>query len=126
MITGVTQSGAEEVEEVHKAVKCYYLLSYMLKPPSLLTQGFKKNKNSQEKIFKHMRGFGARAEWRNGRRAASYYLDVETRNHQYCLVNPTPLDCTKDYIMGGAIGDRALERLPQKRLNLINGSISSY
>ena len=48
MITGVTQSGAEEVEEVHKAVKCYYLLSYMLKPPSLLTQGFKKNKKAQK------------------------------------------------------------------------------
>ena len=30
------------------------LLSYMLKPSQLLTQGFGKNMTAQEKLFKHM------------------------------------------------------------------------
>ena len=34
--TGVTQSGIEEVEYVQRVVKSSSLLSYMLKPPSLL------------------------------------------------------------------------------------------
>ena len=45
--TGGTQSVTEEVEEVHQVVKYSYVFSYMLKPPSLLTQGFNKNKKSQ-------------------------------------------------------------------------------
>ena len=38
--TCVTQSVTEEVEEVQRVVNFSSLLSYMLKPPSLLTQGF--------------------------------------------------------------------------------------
>ena len=45
--TGVTEVGKKEVEEVHKAVKYSSLFSYMLKTPSLITQGFKKNKKAQ-------------------------------------------------------------------------------
>ena len=55
--TGVTQSGIEEVEYVQRVVKSSSLLSYMLKPPSLLTHVFNKNKKSQEKIFNHMCNF---------------------------------------------------------------------
>ena len=47
VITGVTQSGTEEVEEVQGVAKYYSLSSYMLKPPSLITQGFNKNKKAQ-------------------------------------------------------------------------------
>ena len=45
--TGVTEVGKKEVEEVHKAVKYSSLFSYMLKTPSLITQGLKKNKKAQ-------------------------------------------------------------------------------
>ena len=73
-----------------------------------------------------MFNFGARAEWRNGRRSVSSYLGVQISNDQYLLVNPTPLYCITGYIMEGAIGDRYLKRLTQKKLNIIDGSISSY
>ena len=73
-----------------------------------------------------MCNFGSRAEWGNGRRAISSYIDVEIRNYQYRLVNPTPLDCITGYIMEDSICDRSLKRLPQRMLNLIYGSISSY
>ena len=73
-----------------------------------------------------MCNFGSRAEWRNGRRSVSSYLDVDILNDQDRLVNTTLLDCIACYIMEYAIGDRALKRLPQLRLNLIDGYISSY
>ena len=107
-------------------MKSSSLLSFMLKYSYLLTQGFNKNKKSQEKLFNHMCNFGARLEWRNGRIVVSSYLDVKIINDQYRLVNPTPLDCIAGYIMEDAIGDRNLNRLPQQRLNLIDGCISSY
>ena len=69
VITGVTELGTKEAEEVHQAVKYSSISSCMLKPPSLLTQGFKENKKSQYNAFKHMYNFGARSVWRNGRRA---------------------------------------------------------
>ena len=103
--TGVTQSGKEEVEEVQRVVKYSSLLSYMLKRPSLLTQVFNNNKKTQKKLFNNMCNFGARAEWRNGRRAFSSYLDVEIRNYKYHL------DCISGYIIEDAIGDRAFKRL---------------
>ena len=70
--------------------------------------------------------FGSREEWRKGRRVVSSYLDVETTKDQCRLINPTPLDCITDYIMDDAVGERALKRLSQIRLNFIDGSISSY
>ena len=73
-----------------------------------------------------MCNFGARYEWRNGRRAISSYLDVETRNYQYRLVNSKTLDFIAGYIMKDAIGDRALKRLNKQKLKIIDGSISSY
>ena len=73
-----------------------------------------------------MCNFGAQAEWRNGRRAVSSYLDVETSKDKYRLINTTPLDCITCYIMEDAVGDRYLKRLPQRRIKLIDGSISSY
>ena len=47
--TGVTQSKTEEVEEVQRYMKYSYISSYILKPPSLLTQVFNKNNKSQKK-----------------------------------------------------------------------------
>ena len=138
-------------------VKYSSILSYMLEPPSLLTQGFNKNKKAQENLFNDMCNFGARAEWSNGRRdASSYldvdisngsaagplfllkpcvskgrrdassYLDVDISNGQYRLVNLTPLECIAGSTMEDAIDDRYLKRMHQRRLNIIDGSISSY
>ena len=73
-----------------------------------------------------MCNFGARAECMNGRRSVSSYLDVKISDDQDRLVNPTPLDCISGYTIEDVIGDRYLKRLPQRRLNLIDGSISSY
>ena len=98
----------------------------MLKHPSLLTQAFNNNNQSQEKIFKHMCNFGAQSECRNGIRAFSSYLDVDIINDQYRMVNPTSLDCIAGYTTEGDIGDRALKRLPHQNMNIIDGSISSY
>ena len=126
MRTGVTQSVTEEVEEVQQVLKYSSLSSNMLKPPSLLTQVFDKNKKAQEKLFKHMCNFGARTEWRNGRRAVSSYLDVDISNYQYRMVNTTSLDCITGYTMEDDIGDRYFYRLTQQRLDIIDGSISSY
>ena len=98
----------------------------MLKPPSFLTQAFKDNKKAQEKIFKHMCDFGSSSDWRNRRIPASYYLGVDTSKHQDHLFNPTPLDCIVDYIMGDGVGDIYLNNPHQQRLDLIDGSISSY
>ena len=67
-------------------------------------------------------------KWGNVRRVASYYLVVENRKYQYRLLNPTPFYCITGYIMENAVAivDMALKRMPQKRLKLIDGSISSY
>ena len=62
----------------------------------------------------------------NGIISVSSYLDFEIRKYQDRLVKPTPLDCIAGYIMEYTIGDRDLKRLPRRRLNLIDGSISSY
>ena len=84
---------------MQRVVKYSSLSSYMLKPPSLLLQGFNKNNKSQENIFKHMCNFGSQSEWSNGRRDFSSYLDGDIRNDQYRLVDKTPLECIKCYIM---------------------------
>ena len=47
MITCMTEAGTKDVEEVHQVVKYYSLSSYILKPNSLLTQGFKYNNKAQ-------------------------------------------------------------------------------
>ena len=73
-----------------------------------------------------MSNFGSQAEWRKGRIVVSSYLDVATTKDQCHLLNPTPLDCITGYIMYDAVSERDLKRLPQRRLNFIDGSISSY
>ena len=91
VITGVTESVTEEVEEVQQVLKYDSTYYYMLKLTSLLTKGFNNSNKAKEKLFSHMYNFGARSEWRNERRAVSSYLDVDTGNYQYHLVNPTLL-----------------------------------
>ena len=79
--TGVTESGTKEAEEVQWTVQSASILSYMLKPPSFLTQGFRDNNKAQENILKHMCDFGAWEDWRSGKRSISSYIGVETRKY---------------------------------------------
>ena len=53
----------------------------------------------------------------------SYYLNIETGKDQYHLISPNPLDCIAGYMMEDAVVDRDLKRMPQRRLNLIDGFI---
>ena len=98
----------------------------MLKPPSVLTQGFKYNNKSQENILNHMCNFLSQEDWRNIRIAVSSYLGVYTSKDKYRLINSTPLDCIAGYIMEDYVGDRYLKRIPHIRVNFIDGYISSY
>ena len=59
---------------------------------NLLTQVFGNNITPPEKLFKHIFNFGSRAEWRNGRRVVSSYLDVESTKYQCRILNPKTLD----------------------------------
>ena len=79
--TGVTEIVTKEVEEVNQDVKYSSILSYILKPPYLLTQVFKENNKAQENIFDHMCNFGTRPVWRCGIIAASSYFDVDTSRY---------------------------------------------
>ena len=106
--SGLVGAGVtEEVEDMQKSLKSSSLLSYILKPSRLLTNGFENNRTAQEKLFKHMCNFRARQEWREGRRVVSSYLDVDTTKYQYHLLNTTPLDCISGYITEDDVGDRA-------------------
>ena len=111
---------------MQKALKYSSIFSYILKPSSLLTQSFGKNRTAQEKLFKHMCNFGSQAECREGRIFVISYLDVDTTKDQFCLINTKPLNCIAGYIMYNAVGDRALKRLPQRMLNFLDGSILSF
>ena len=111
---------------MHKAFKYSSILSYMFEPSHLLSQVFGKNITAHEKLYKHMCNFGAQAEWREERIVVSSYLDVDTTKYQCRLLNTTPLDCIGGYILDDAFGERDFKRLLQRRLNFIDGSISSY
>ena len=70
--------------------------------------------------------FEAWVGWRSGIIFSSSYFDVDSRKDQYCLINQTPLECITGYIIKDDVGDRDLKKLPQKRLNFIDGSIQIY
>ena len=70
-----------------------------------------------------MCNFGARKEWRRGRRAISSYIDSETIKYQYYMINPTPFECIIGYIMGAAFSDRYLKKMIKKGLESIDFSI---
>ena len=111
---------------MQKTVKSSSLLSYILKPSNLLTQGFENNMTSQKNLFKHMCNSGSQEEWREVRIVVSYYIDVDTTKDQFHPLIHTPLDCITGYIMEDYVGDTDLKRLPQRSLKCMDGSISSY
>ena len=124
--TGVSESETNEVEEVHHSLKYPSILTYMLKHPSFITQGFKQNMKSQQKIFGNMCDFGSHIKWRRNIRAIIYYIDVETRKYQERLINPTSLYFITGQITEYTAGHKSSKNVTHQRLNLIYGSFSSY
>ena len=61
--SGLVGAGvSEEVGDMQNALKCYSLLSYILKPYHLIKQLFGNNRTAHDNLFKHMCNFGAQAE----------------------------------------------------------------
>ena len=116
----------EEVEDMQKAVISSSLSSYMMKSSHLLTKGFENNSSAQEKIFKQIFNFGERSDWREGIIVVSYYLYVGTTKDKCRLINPMPLKFIVGFTIDDYVCDRALKKLPHRRLNFIDGYISDY
>ena len=92
----VTEEVTKEVEEVQRDVKYSSISSYISKRPYFLTQLFKDNNKTHDKLLNNVYDFGVQTEWRSRKRAVNYYLDVDTRKYQEHLPNPITLD----YITG--------------------------
>ena len=80
----------------------------------------------QDKFFGNMCKFGAQADYRRRRITISYFLGVVTINVQYCMLNPNLLDFITGCIMKDDFGNGYFKKLSQKRMNLVDVSISSY
>ena len=69
---------------------------------------------------------GSRAAWKGGVRRVSDALDVAVTSDNLHILNPYPLDTIIGYIMHDAKGEGDRGKPPQRRLNIIDGSINSY
>ena len=56
----------------------------------------------------------------------SSYLDAEVSKDQQELLNPSVHDSIVGFIIKDSKGEGARKRLPQRRLNMMDGGISSY
>ena len=107
-------------------LKSSSLLSYTLKPPSVLIQVFKTTRRHRKNfsticvIFGHGKS-GGMGEYTS---VPILMLISEMINTVWSI--KTPLDCIVGYIMEYDIGDRSLKRLTQRSMNIIDGYISSY
>ena len=77
----------------------------MLKPTSFISHVSKYNNKGQEKLSKHMCGFGVQEEWRRGKRSAIFYLDVDTIKYQELMFNTVHLDCITSYTIDYDVGN---------------------
>ena len=105
------------------------LQTFRLKPNDLIVDDFKTNKDAQEKLFQHMLNFAARKDWKQqekGKRRVSSFLDIICTEEQERLLNPSVLDTIAGFIMEDTKGEGAKRRLPARRLNMIDGCISSW
>ena len=53
------------------------------------------------------------SEWMSSLRDTSYYLDVDTRKYQDNLLNKTPLELIKGFIMEDYVGAKSLKNITQ-------------
>ena len=87
--TDVDVAETKQQKEAQKDVKAAYILVYMLKPNSFLTNIFKYNKEDQQNLFNHMCNFGERSQLKIRRRSISFYIDVEIRKSHDHLFSPS-------------------------------------
>ena len=138
--TGTVRSktSAEIVKDSINAIKTSSLQSFSYCPAKLV-ENIKKNRDAIEPkmdLFKHMCNFTAREEGLQQARARergkgrdvmpSDFLDCAISVDNKNILNPGPLDTILGHILEDSKGWGAKARLPKRRLNMIDGNISSY
>ena len=78
------------------------------------------------KLFDHMVTFWNRMAFAEREQKVSPYLNCEYSHNQQQLLNPSVLDTIVGYVMKDSQGKGAKKRLPQRRLNFIDGTVSSH
>lgn len=104
------------------------LTSFMLLPPDLVQKCKIPNsfqRQAKEDLFNHIIRFRNRCNFENRQNTIAPYINVEVTKTQQDLLNPTALDCITGFIMKDSHGKFVHKRLPQRRLNLIDSTISS-
>ena len=116
----------KEVQKSQQSVKATSISLFMCKPPYFFIQGFNYNKEVPLNLLNHMYNFELYIQWSSVRRVISSYTYFNNSKYQDRILNPFPLYCIKGCIMEDSDGDKAVNNIPQRSLNLIYGSISSY
>ena len=78
------------------------------------------------KLFQHVVQFRNRTNFEAEKLEVSAYLDIDVTKDQQRLLNPTVLDTVTGFIIKDSQGEGAKKRLPQRRLNMVDGSVSSH
>jgi hypothetical protein len=103
------------------------LETFTLKPARLVHAAkTKPTRHNQMKLFEHMTNFCARQNAKVGTLKPSSALDVEFTQDQATLLQPTMMQCNTGVIMDEMRGDGAKKRMARRRLDMVNGNISSY
>ena len=105
---------------------------FLLLPPKLLKNAkhtslvAAERKKEQMKLFEHIVRFRNREQYSVKELKVSTHLDVEVTADQQRLLNPSVLDTITGFIIKDSQGEGAKKRLPQRRLNMIDGLVSSH
>ena len=104
------------------------LATFQLKPPSLITAiNIAEDKSAARmNLFNHMVTFRNRNSYKEEKQKVNDYLSCDYSSDQQTLLNPSVLDTVIGYIMHDSQGEGAKKRLPQRRLNFIDGMVSSH
>ena len=116
--TDVSNTHTKQQENLH---------SFMLKPPDLLDNlGSVDKKSAQYALYNHMIKYRNRCSYQEKEQKVSEYLHCEVTCDQQKLLNPSVLDTIVGYVMQDSQGEGAKKRFPQRRLNFIDGTVSSH
>jgi len=87
----------------------------------------KTNKKSQQQLFNHVTNFVAKLHWdKCTNLIPSAYLDVEMSLQQEELLNPMCKNALMGQILYDVKGKGAVQKIAKRRLDMIEGNISSY
>jgi len=73
-----------------------------------------------------MATFRNRSNYKEEKQEVSSYLAYEYTHEQQQLISPSVLDTVIGFIMLDSQDEGAKRRLPQRRLNFIDGTVSSH